>query len=295
MNPTTTPPPVGTPPQAGGESPTGTAAGGRFALLPARLIRQGRPAWWAELLLTAIGYALYTVSRNAVPDHRAAALHRAQELLDLERHLHLSFELSLNHAANHVTWLIVGMNYYYATLHFVMVIGTLLWLHLRRPDHYRAARTALYTATAGALVGFYAFALAPPRFLTGDGFIDTVVVHHTWGSWASGPVADASNQYAAMPSVHIAWSTWCAVVLYRLAKPRAVRVLAALYPVATCVVILSTANHFEADAVAGLLTIAAGFAVQRLLTGRPAFGARPGAAREGNSPAASADRPRGTE
>ncbi|WP_042406205.1 phosphatase PAP2 family protein [Streptacidiphilus carbonis] len=243
----------------------------RAALLPRRLRRTSRPAWWAELLLTAIGYALYSVIRNAVPDHRIAALHRAQQILDAERTLHLSFELPLNHAVNHITWLVVGMDYYYATLHFIVVIGCLLWLYFRRPEAYRAARTALYSATALGLVGFYAYALAPPRFLTGEGFIDTVVVHHTWGSWASGPVADVSNQYAAMPSIHIAWSTWCAVVLYKLARTRLVRCVAVVYPVATCIVILSTANHFEVDALAGLLTIAAGFAFQRLLTGAPAL------------------------
>ncbi|QMU74706.1 inositol phosphorylceramide synthase [Streptacidiphilus sp. PB12-B1b] len=240
-------------------------------LLPARLRRAGRPAWWAELLLTAIGYGAYSITRNAVPDHQTAALHRAQAILHVERELHVSFELALNHAADHVTWLIVGMDYYYATLHFIVTIAVLLWLYFKRPGAYRAARTALYAATALALVGFYAYALAPPRFLTGDGFIDTVVVHHTWGSWASGPVTDVSNQFAAMPSIHIAWSTWCAVVLYKLAKPRLIRVAAVLYPCATCVVILATANHFETDALAGLLTIAAGFAFQRLLTGQRAF------------------------
>ncbi|MFD8705449.1 phosphatase PAP2 family protein [Kitasatospora sp. NPDC059648] len=230
---------------------------------PVPATRRPRPAWWAELLLAGAGYALYTVSRNAVPDHRAAALRRAQEILDAERSLHLSFELAVNHAADHVTWLITGMNYYYATLHFIVTIGALLWLYARRPEHFREARTALYAATAAALAGFYLYALAPPRFLAGEGFIDTVVVHHTWGSWASSSVDTVSNQYAAMPSVHIVWSTWCAVVLYRYARSRAVRTAAVCYPVATLVVILSTANHFEADAVAGLLTIAAAFAAAR--------------------------------
>ena len=125
--------------------------------LRARLRRTARPARWAELLLTGIGYAVHSVIRNAVPDHRTAALHRAQAILRVERELHISFELALNHAANHVTWLIVGMNYYYAVLHFTVTIGLLLWLYLRRPEFYRAARTALYAATALGLVGFYAW------------------------------------------------------------------------------------------------------------------------------------------
>ncbi|WP_084704009.1 phosphatase PAP2 family protein [Phaeacidiphilus oryzae] len=256
--------------------------------LPDRLLarlrrpRVGRPRWWAELLLIGIGYAAYTLTRNAVPDHRLAALHRARRLLEIERELHISFELALNHAVDRVDWLIVGMDYYYAVLHFVVVIGLLVWLYTYRPGAFRGARTALYAATLLALVGFYAFALAPPRFLSSDGFIDTVVVHHTWGSWASGPVTDVSNQYAAMPSIHIAWSSWCGIVLYRLARRRLVRILGLLYPVATCVVILATANHFEADALAGLLTAMLGFAVQYALTGCRALG--PGLLSRSGSP-----------
>lgn len=223
-----------------------------------------RPRLWAELAFTAIGYWAYTLTRNAVPDHRVAALHRAAEIWHTERALHINIELSVNHAADKVGWLIVGMNYYYATLHFVVTIAVLIWLYLHRPAHYRAARTALYTATALALVGFAFFALAPPRFLTGAGFIDTVVKHHTWGSWASGDVASLSNQYAAMPSVHIIWSGWCGLTLARLARRTWVRVLAVTYPLMTFVVILATANHFLADAAAGAATLVLGCTLPHL-------------------------------
>lgn len=118
-----------------------------------------------------------------------------------------------------------------------------------------------------ALLGFAFCATAPPRFLAGQGFIDTVVTHHTWGSWASGDVASLSSQYAAMPSVHIVWS---GLALVFLARRTWVRVLGACYPLATFTVILATANHFVADAAAGAATLAIGFLPQRLLTGRPA-------------------------
>ncbi|GAB2746346.1 phosphatase PAP2 family protein [Kitasatospora kifunensis] len=243
----------------------------RRGLLPASWIRVGRPAWWAELLLIGTGWMLYNATRNAAPTHKDAAMRRATEVLSLERHLHISFELSANHAVNKITWLIVGMNYYYATLYMVGLIGVLLWLYVRQPDQYRAARTVLCVASASALVGFYCFALAPPRFLAGEGFIDTVVVHHTWGSWASSSVSSVSNQYAAMPSIHIAWSTWCGVVMFKLAKSRIMRTLGVLFPFCTFAVIICTGNHYEADAFMGALIVGLGFLVQRLLTGRPAF------------------------
>lgn len=84
-------------------------------------------------------------------------------------------------------------------------------------------------------------------------------------------MASLSNQYAAMPSVHIVWSAWSGLTLVCLARRTWVRLLGACYPLATFTVILATANHFITDAVAGAVTLALGFLLQRLLTGRPAY------------------------
>ncbi len=192
-------------------------------------------------------------------------------MLHTERLLHVNFELTVNHAVSRIDWLVDAMNYYYATLHFVVTPAVLIWLYVCRPAYYRSVRTALYVGTLLALIGFTFFALAPPRFLTSDGFIDTIVTHRTWGSWDSGHVSNVSNQYAAMPSVHIVWSAWAGLTVACLARHTWVRVLGVCYPLATFVVIISTANHFLADAVAGAAVLAIGFLVQRLLTGRPAY------------------------
>ena len=256
-------------PAASGHPPR---PGGRIGpLLPARLRPLDRPRLWAELACSGLLYWAYTLTRNAVPARRTAAMHRAHAIWHAEQVLHVDIELTVNHAADRVGWLIVGMNYYYATLHFIVTIGVLVWLYVRHPGRYRAVRTTLYTATLLALAGFAFLATAPPRFLAGHGFIDTVVVHHTWGSWASGDVASLSNQYAAMPSVHIIWSAWSGLTLVFLARRTWVRVLGACYPLATFTVILATANHFVTDAAAGAATLALGFLIQRLLTGRPAY------------------------
>jgi hypothetical protein len=233
--------------------------------------RPGRPHLLVELAFSVALYIAYSRTRRFVPRHETAAMHRAREVWHVERWLHLDPELTINHAFNHITWLIVGMNYYYATLHFIVTLGTLIWVYARHPSSYRGARTALYVATLLALIGFTFFALAPPRFLSDQGFIDTVVTHHTWGSWDSGHVSSVSNQYAAMPSVHIVWSGWAGVTIASLARRTWVRVLGLCYPLATFTVILATANHFVTDAVAGALTLAVGFLIQRLLTGLPAY------------------------
>ena len=220
-----------------------------------------RPRIWFEILLIAVSYWTYSLIRNAVPEQKAQALRNADWIWDVEHSLGLAVEQSVNHAMNSVTWLIVSMNYYYATLHFVVTIGVLVWLCRRHPGRYASARLVLFATTGVALVGYYLYPLAPPRLMNGHAFIDTVLVHHTWGSMASGNLKNMSNQYAAMPSMHIGWSLWCGLIIFGLAATPWAKILGLLYPTLTLVVIVATANHFWLDAVGGMLCLAFGFAL----------------------------------
>ncbi|MFJ3444005.1 phosphatase PAP2 family protein [Streptomyces sp. NPDC086081] len=232
-----------------------------------RLRTPRRPRFWFEILLIAVSYWTYSLVRNAVPEQRAEALRNADWIWQAEHRLGIAVEESVNHAVNSVTWLIIGMNYYYATLHFVVTLGVLVWLYRRHPGRYAAIRLVLFSTTAVALVGYYLYPLAPPRLMAGGGFVDTVMVHQTWGSMASGDLKNMSNQYAAMPSMHIGWSVWCGLTIFALASVPWVRVLGLLYPALTLVVIVATANHFWLDAVGGVLCLAFGFAVARVWYG----------------------------
>jgi len=228
------------------------------------------PKWWQEILFIGISYALYSTVRDAVPGHKDAAFHRATWVLQLEHDLHLDIELSLNKIVAGAPWLAYVSSYWYAMMHFVVTIAVLVWLYVRHPLRYRPIRAVLYTTNILALVGFWLYALAPPRFL--PGFVDTVDKYPTiWGSWDTAGVAKLSNQLAAMPSLHIGWSTWCGLVLFRLARHRTTRVLGLAYPLITLFVILGTANHFLLDAVGGLVVLGLSFLIERLVFGRGAF------------------------
>ncbi|MEU7324288.1 phosphatase PAP2 family protein [Streptomyces griseoviridis] len=242
-----------------------TGRGGRDLLRRMRTPR--RPRLWFEILLIAVSYWTYSLIRNAVPEQRAEALRNADWIWRIEHDLGIAVEDSVNHAVNAVSWLIVGMNYYYATLHFVITLGVLVWLYRCHPGRYAAARLVLFATTGVALVGYYLFPLAPPRLMNGGDFVDTVSVHQTWGSMASGDLKHMSNQYAAMPSMHIGWSLWCGLTIFALASVPWARVLGLLYPAVTLLVIVATANHFWLDAVGGVLCLAFGFAVSRLWYG----------------------------
>ena len=263
-------PPAGGPATLGGNTDAG-AARNLWRRLRAR--DRPRPRLIAELVFVAIGYGAYSLIRNAVPNQQRLAFAHAHTITHIEAILGINAEHAINHAANRVGPLIVAMNYYYATLHFVITIAVLVWVYRRRPRYYRLARTTVFATTALALIGFYAYPLAPPRLLPGAGFIDTVVVHHTWGAMASGDLAKMSNQYAAMPSMHIGWSLWCAFTVYFLTDRKVVKRIVFAYPLFTFIVIIATANHFFLDAAGGALTVAAGAVFALLLHGR----ARPAA------------------
>ena len=214
-----------------------------------------RPVWWREGIFIAVGYLLYTVTRNAAPRRIAAARHHASAVYDVERWLHLDIELTLNQLLTAHRALAILASYYYATLHFVVTLAVLVWAYHAHPERYRAARTVLVLTTLTALALFWLYPLAPPR-LADLGFVDTVDSVHLWGgaAWNSPDVASVSNEFAAMPSLHFAWAVWSAGVVIWLAKSR-VRIVALCYPALTLMVVIATANHFVLDAVAGLAVL----------------------------------------
>lgn len=240
-------------------------------LFPNRLLQHRPPKWWQEVLLTGIGYWIYGRVRNLVPEQESIAMRHGRGVQHLQDAMHLNFERSVNRFVAAHEPIAQVMNYYYATLHFVVTLGCLIWLYRYHPRIYRGARTILFATSLIALAGFYLYPLAPPRLLPQYGYIDTVLKFHTWGSLADPKIAEHSNQYAAIPSLHIGWALWCGVSIYLCASRGWVRALGAVYPLCTLLVIVGTANHFVIDAVAGLAVFWAGCAVQYLFSGRSAF------------------------
>ncbi|UQX87049.1 phosphatase PAP2 family protein [Jatrophihabitans telluris] len=231
--------------------------------------------WWRELILVAGFYAVYDSIRGVIAGSIPRAQSDAAELLRWERWTHLDPEHGLNNALQHVGVLAVPACYFYATLHFVVTPAVLIWIYKARPGAYRHARTVLAVVTASALLGFWRFPTAPPRLLTAGGFHDTLAGYSQWGWWgsdASVPAGAAAiaNQFAAMPSLHMAWAVWCGVTVYRLASRRWLRILAVAYPVLTALVVLGTANHFLADVLAGAgLWVLADFGVRHVARSAP--------------------------
>jgi hypothetical protein len=251
---------------------------------------RARPRWWREVILLGAIYFLYDGIRLLVAAGHGEAFTNAHRVLSLEAALGVRDETGINHTVSATAVLGVPMSYAYATLHYIVTPVVLVWLWRRRPHHYRGARTALVTATLIGLLGFWFFPTAPPRMM--PGFVDTLAKYHDWGWWggaASAPkgLAGLTNEFAAMPSLHVGWATWCGWQLSRNTARRWLQVLGVAYPVFMFAVVVGTANHYITDAVAGLAVIGAGALAARFRerlrgrtpgrmtgTGRPGLGRR---------------------
>ncbi|MDQ4067883.1 MAG: phosphatase PAP2 family protein [Actinomycetota bacterium] len=237
-----------------------------------------RLRWWREVVYIAVFYSVYSFIRNtqgsaAVSAERAFA--NAREVIRIEEALGLYFEQALQEAFLEWRLFIQLWNVFYGTFHFVVTIAALVLLFRRFPARYPRWRNALAATTGLALIGFATYPLMPPRLLPPEyGFVDTLRVYGGLWSFDSGPVAEVSNQYAAMPSLHFAWSAWCTFVLYPMVVRPWARLAVALYPAATLFAIVVTANHYWLDAAGGALVLAAGTAAAFALAATT--GAHPG-------------------
>jgi hypothetical protein len=248
---------------------------------------RARPRWWLEALTIAWLCWIYDAITNLAPLRMHAALGDAHKVLSLEQSLHIDPEHALDRwLAAHQT-LALAVSDYYDNAHFIVTLGLLGWLWWRRPDIYRPLRNVLVLVNVLAFAVFWLFPVAPPRLL--PGFVDVVASTHAIGSWHTGALASAANQYAAMPSLHIAWAVWCTLVVWQVWKQWWVRALAVAYPFLTGFAVLATGNHYVLDLFGGLLTLAASCAIVQVFERRRG---RPGIGRIGRAGAVEQSAPR---
>jgi cytochrome bd-type quinol oxidase subunit 2 len=247
--------------------------------------RQHRVYWWKEALIVVAFYLLYSWTRNQfgsnavdpgeIPHH---AFNNAERVIRFEDLIGLYHEETLQELFLPYRAFIQFWNTYYGTAHFIVTLVVFALLFRKRPAVFPVWRNSLAIMTALAIVGFALFPLMPPRLLDepcaeyggaciesdlrGEGgsfgFVDTLADYGGPWSFDSETMTNISNQYAAMPSMHIGWSTWCAVAMWPLLRRRWQRVAVFLYPMATLFCIIVTGNHFWIDGAGGLLAFALG-------------------------------------
>ncbi|MFN2607286.1 MAG: phosphatase PAP2 family protein [Acidimicrobiales bacterium] len=230
-----------------------------------------RLRWWKEVLLAGAFYLVYSAVRNtqgSASVSRSLAFRNARRIIHVERIFGLYHERAIQHLFVRAEDLMELWNLFYGTFHFVVTIAVLVFLFRCAPTRYRRWRNALAATTALALIGFTLYPLMPPRLLPPSyGFVDSLKAFGSLWSFDSGAMQKISNQFAAMPSLHFAWSLWCACALVPALRRRGAKVLAALYPAITLCAIVITANHYLLDAAAGAVTVGAGWLYATVTTG----------------------------
>ena len=253
---------------------------------PDQVRQRLRLRWWKEVLYVIVFYFLYSAVRNTFGSAGAVsegainvAYEHARDIIRYQDAIRLWFEpelqrwyLDLPGRGGIRFW-----NIYYGTAHFIVTVVALVVLFRKDPKRYPTWRNTLAAMTAVALIGYASYSLMPPRLLddsslygacrdkpancNGYGMVDTLADYGGLWSFDDSAMAKVSNQYAAMPSMHTGWSTWCAFVLVPMFRRRWAKVLMALYPAATVFCIMITANHYWLDAVGGWVALAVGYLI----------------------------------
>jgi hypothetical protein len=216
--------------------------------------------------------AVFTVIYEQIRSHMVQAggpaLSHSLLIVSAERFLGLFHEQGVQAAFISSDPVTDAFNAYYGGTHFLVPAVILAWLLFRHPGQYGRARTALAVITAAAFVCFWLFPVAPPRLLPARfGIQDMLTTPDGSGHFETSLINSAGDQYASMPSLHVAWAVWSALALYPVVRHRLLRALVTAYPLMTTLVVVATGNHFFLDAIAGaLLACATWFVVTRIGT-----------------------------
>jgi membrane-associated phospholipid phosphatase len=225
------------------------------------------PFLLSQLVLFLVAFQVYKMARKMfIPNDEAVAYDNAHDIIHLQQQLGLFFELDLQRwVLDQGTWLITIFNNFYAYYMWGFYV-CMLFLALMSPARYRYMRRAFFISMAFATPMYLIYPLAPPRFMGQHGwpFIDTLSVYGP--NYFSDTGLVTANRLAAMPSMHVGWTTFAAICLM-LALPwrRVGLALCILITVMMATTVMVTGNHYWLDGVGGWLIITAALIVNRLL------------------------------
>lgn len=224
--------------------------------------------WYADVALLVGGYLAFALVRAAIDRGDPAATDHALGVQSLERKLGIAVEYSLNHTMLGHPVAIYLTGYFYR-LCLLAVPVVLIWLRVRRPASYGRLRTVLVITTVLDLPLVLLFPESPPRFAQ-DGIVDYIARHDIVGGASLATPHSGVNLLAAMPSMHVAWTTWCAYATWSALDSRGQRGawLVWLFPACTAFVVLATGHHYVLDIVAGVALVAIVARLTSLVGGR---------------------------
>lgn len=239
--------------------------------LPATKIGTAVLPAFGEFALISGLYGIWRLARMLPVTHEAGALDRARHINDLQRALHLPTEISLQHLVIRHDWLAQLCNGYYAIVHVPALLAFLVWAFVRHRGAYPHWRNGLVAVTAGCLVIRF-IRVAPPRFVGELGFVD---LSQRYGLGVYGPVGTGvSDQFAAMPSIHVGWAAVVALGTFAMSTSRW-RWLVLMHLPVTVLVVAATGHHWWLDGFVAVVLLVAGLLLDRVVRRRRSRAALP--------------------
>lgn len=218
---------------------------------------------WFDLIefgLAAFGFLCYFVVRGGVVDDAGRALDHARWIIDTQQALGIFIEPAVNQWVLESAWRVRFVNFVYFWLDFPLIVGIAVVLFIRGRRHYTVLRDALLISGAFALVMYWTFPVAPPRYLPEWGFVDTLAEFDNL-SYQAQSMRPFVNPFAAVPSLHVGWALIVAIVVFDATRARWARTAICVVLVSQMVAVVGSANHFIFDAVIGALVSVGGLAV----------------------------------
>jgi hypothetical protein len=245
-----------------------TSAGSGAALLlvaafTARLLRRRWSGFVSaaalETALVFVLFALWQLANRVTHTHTAGGLAHGRAVWAAERWLHLPSELDAQRLILGHPTLVRMANYYYDSAHLTLMVVFLVWLWLRHRDRYPQWRNIVVLFTAASLL-IEMIPVAPPRLIGGTGLVDTAMAY---GQSVYAFVGSSlSDQYAALPSIHVGWALLIALAVVRV-SPSRWRWLALAHAVLTFFVVVATANHYWLDGLSAAAVLGFAWVAQR--------------------------------
>ena len=218
------------------------------------------PRGWGDFglqLAIWLGFvAVYQVARGLADRGPAEAMDNGRILIDIQRNLHTLVEPDLQRVVLQAPDLFIdALNWSYWLSQFVVVSLALLWIYLFRNAAFARVRNWVLAANLIGLIGYILVPTAPPRMFPEEGFVDTLA-SSSGLNHGSGLIELASNQYAAMPSLHGADALIIGFALASLVTTRWLKIVWTLWPTWVWLAVMATGNHFWLDIAAGVGTAA---------------------------------------
>jgi membrane-associated phospholipid phosphatase len=223
----------------------------------------------------------YTFVRGIADGQKAIAMTHGQQLIDLEQATGTFFEPALQAFFLPAQGVIDLANQLYLNAQFSIALGFLLWLYFFRNESYYFVRNMFVVSMGLALIGYVLYPTAPPRMFPELGFVDTLNAFSEVGH-DSAIAKIFINPYAAVPSMHCAFSMMIGVSGVMVCRHWWAKAWWGFWPLLVSWVTIVTANHYWVDAALGwMVALTAAVVAHRLALARPeAWAFRPAAPQE---------------